>query len=227
MSNVTTNLSEAPVTEEASAQQVADYLLNHPDFLEVNSYLLTELTVKHQSGQSISLVERQVAALRQENQQLKQQLSTLISNAHQNDQLLEKTKALILELITCSSIDDIRRITEERLTNDFGSSACRLWLLNEEESISSLSFNSAQKDLARFLDKNHVYCGLLREQEKTRLFANEADQVGSAAIMPLRHNGETLGLLAIGSLDQNYYRENISTTLLEYVGNITATLLAR
>ena len=51
-----------------SPQQVADYLTSHPDFLEINNYLLTELSIRHQSGQSVSLIERQVSALRQENQ---------------------------------------------------------------------------------------------------------------------------------------------------------------
>ena len=115
MNETTNTVSKLPAQEEATPQQVADYLLGHPDFLEQHSYLLTELTVKHQSGQSISLVERQITALRQENQQLKQQLSTLIGNAQKNDQLLEKTKALILELLTCEGRDEIQAHIESTL----------------------------------------------------------------------------------------------------------------
>lgn len=225
MSDVTSTVSKLPAQEEATPQQVADYLLSHPDFLEEHSYLLTELTVKHQSGQSISLVERQVAALRQENQQLKQQLATLISNAQQNDQLLEKTKRLILQLMSCDGYSEIQSQIEFTLVNDFGSSACKLWLLSNEAEPGQLSLQQCKIELARFVEKDHAYCGLLREQEKQLLFAEQAEQAGSAAVLPLRSNGEPIALLAIGNTDKNYYRENMSTSLLDYIGQVTSTLL--
>ena len=227
MSDVKYIASQLAEQEPASPQQVADYLLSHPDFLEINSYLLTELTVKHQSGQSISLVERQVSALRQENQQLKQQLGTLINNAKQNDQLLEKTKALILELVGCKNNAEIQTQIEFMLVNEFSSSACKLWLLAEEASAGYLSYQQAHAELARFAEKNHAYCGLLREQEKHLLFAEQTEQVGSAALLSLRKNGKLFALLAIGNADENYYRENMSTSLLDYIGQVTAELLKK
>jgi len=225
MSDVTSTASKLPAQEKASPEQVADYLLSHPDFLEEHSYLLTELTVKHQSGQSISLVERQVSALRQENQQLKQQLSTLISNAQQNDQLLEKTKALILQLMNSEGCSEIQAQIEFTMVNDFGSSACKLLLVTNEEGAGHLSYPQSKAELSRFIEKDHAYCGLLREQEKQLLFAEQAEQVGSAAVLPLRNDGELIALLAIGNADKNYYRENMSTGLLDYIGQVTTTLL--
>jgi len=226
MSDATSTLSKLPAQEDATTQQVVDYLLSHPNFLEEHSYLLTELTVKHQSGQSISLVERQVAALRQENQQLKQQLSTLISNAQQNDQLLEKTKALILQLMGSDGCSEIQSQIELILVNDFGSSACKLLLITSEEGAGHVSYPQIKTELSRFVDKDHAYCGLLREQEKQLLFTDQAEQVGSAAVLPLRRNGELIALLAIGNADKNYYRENMSTSLLDYIGQVTTTLLS-
>jgi len=226
MSDTASNLKQAPEQEQATPQQVADYLISHPDFLEIHSYLLTELTVKHQSGQSISLVERQVSALRQENQQLKQQLNTLINNAKQNDQILEKTKTLILDLVGSSSRDEVQSRIENVLIDDFGSSACKLWLLGDEAHANQLSYQESKSDLARFANKDHAYCGLLREQEKQRLFAEQSEQVGSAAVLPLRNNNKLIALLAIGNTDKNYYRENMSTSLLDYIGQVTATLLS-
>lgn len=225
MSETTSTVSKLPAQEEATPQQVADFLLSHPDFLEEHSYLLTELTVKHQSGQSISLVERQVAALRQENKQLKQQLSTLISNAQQNDQLLEKTKTLILQLIGSDGCSEIQSQIEFTLVNDFGSSACKLLLVTSKEGAGHISYPEIKTELSRFVEKDHAYYGLLREQEKQLLFAEQAEQVGSAAVLPLRSNGELIALLAIGNADKDYYRENMSTGLLDYIGQVTTTLL--
>lgn len=226
MNDVTNSAIELTEQEDATPQQVADYLLSHPDFLEINSYLLTELTVKHQSGHSISLIERQVSALRQENQQLKQQLSTLINNAVQNDQLLEKSKALILELVDCNSNSDIQSRIEAMLINNFTSSACKLWLLADTSHAGHLSHQEVNTTLARFVEKNYAYCGLLREQEKLLLFADQTEHVGSAAVLTLRDNDKLIALLAIGHADKDYYRENMSTSLLDYIGQVTAKLLA-
>ena len=226
MSDATSSVSQLTEQDEVSPQQVADYLTSHPDFLEINNYLLTELSIRHQSGQSVSLIERQVSALRQENQQLKQQLSTLISNATQNDQLLEKSNALILDLVGCNDRDEIQSRVETMLVDEFGSSACKLWLLADKTRTGHLSYQETNTELARFVEKSHAYCGLLREQEKQLLFAEQADQVGSAAVLPLRNNNKLMALLAIGNADKNYYRENMSTTLLNYIGQVTAELLA-
>jgi len=225
MSETINTVSKLPAQEEATSQQVADFLLSHPNFLEENSYLLTELTVKHQSGQSISLVERQVAALRQENKQLKQQLSTLIGNAQQNDQLLEKTKTLILRLLGSDGCSEIQSQIEFTLMNDFGSSACKLLLVASKEGAGHISYPEIKTELSRFMEKDHAYCGLLREQEKQLLFAEQTEQVGSAAVLPLRSNGELIALLAIGNADKDYYRENMGTGLLDYIGQVTTTLL--
>lgn len=226
MSDAASNLKQVSVEQEATPQQVADYLIRHPDFLEIHSYLLTELTVKHQSGQSISLVERQLTALRQENQQLKQQLANLFDTAKINDELFEKSRGLVLSLIGCKSAEALRMQLENSLINDFGCSAAKLWMLDSSNQISTnLSSTVAKNELARFIEKRHPYCGLLREQEKLVLFSEQAEQVGSAAVLPLRQQEQVVGLLAIASEDKNYYRENMSTSLLTHIGQVTAGLL--
>lgn len=226
MSDAASNLKQASAEQEVTPQQVADYLISHPDFLEIHSYLLTELTVKHQSGQSISLVERQLTALRQENQQLKQQLANLINTARQNDELFEKSRTLVLGLIASDSAEAIQKHLETALVDEFSCSAAKLWLLDDDDKKpGKLSPAKAKKELARFIDKKHPYCGLLREQEKQNLFADDAEKVGSAAILPLHQQEQLIGLLAIASADKDYYRENMSTSLLTHVGQVTAELL--
>jgi uncharacterized protein len=227
MSDAPSNTSQTTTAEEATPQQVADYLINHPNFFDTNHRLLTALNFKHQSGQSVSLIERQVAALRQEKKQLKQQLDTFVGNAKKNDLLLEKTKILILALVRCSDNNEIQSTIENRLLEEFASSACKLWLFTEDARTNGLSLQQANTELTRFTQKKHAFCGLLGEQEKSLLFADQASHAGSAAVLPLHNNGTLIALLAIGNADESYYRENMSTTLLDYIGHITAELLSR
>ena len=49
---------------DISEKQIADYLRNHPKFFANQEDLLANLSLPHESGKAISLVERQVAILR-------------------------------------------------------------------------------------------------------------------------------------------------------------------
>ncbi len=55
-----------------SEAEIADYLQNNADFFERHATLLTKLKLPHSRGNAtVSLVERQVSALREKNQALK------------------------------------------------------------------------------------------------------------------------------------------------------------
>ncbi|HEX2494400.1 MAG TPA: DUF484 family protein, partial [Steroidobacter sp.] len=71
-------LDIVPVSEEA----IAEYLQEHLDFFERHGALLTKLKLSHPRGAAaISLIERQVQALRERNQALETRLRDLIEVA--------------------------------------------------------------------------------------------------------------------------------------------------
>lgn len=51
-------------------QEVRKYLLEHPDFFQKNSEVLSELILKHDTGAATSLLERQIQTLRKKNDDL-------------------------------------------------------------------------------------------------------------------------------------------------------------
>ena len=55
---------EAPSNNELSAQDVASYLKTNPEFFIEQEDLLADLSLPHESGKAISLLERQVTILR-------------------------------------------------------------------------------------------------------------------------------------------------------------------
>ena len=92
-------MSKQPVgrLDQASAEEtaIADYLQSNPDFFERHATLLTKLNLPHNRGSSaISLVERQVAALRDKNEKLETRLRELIEVARGNDALAAKIHRL-------------------------------------------------------------------------------------------------------------------------------------
>ena len=53
--------------ESIDERGVADYLLAHNDFFERHGDLLTKLKLRHSAGDAVSLIERQVELLRNQN----------------------------------------------------------------------------------------------------------------------------------------------------------------
>ncbi len=79
-------------TPELTADQVADWLLDHPHFFADREELLAEMRVPHQRGTAISLVERQLGLLRDRNGEMRHRLTHLMDVARDNDRLFDKTR---------------------------------------------------------------------------------------------------------------------------------------
>ena len=79
-------------SEAINDDTVAQYLQTYPDFFERNSALLARLRLPHvrNSGQTVSLVERQVDVLRERNLGLERKLNELIDVARTNEALTDK-----------------------------------------------------------------------------------------------------------------------------------------
>ena len=100
MSNQETTAPESEkIIQSIGEQGVADYLRRHPHFFENKPSLLADLRIPHSAGSAVSLVERQVAVLRDSNANLKTQLEGLIQVARENDKLNNLLHNLTLRLI--------------------------------------------------------------------------------------------------------------------------------
>ena len=67
--------------ESLSETDVANFLGRHPDFFERHLPLLRRMHIPHPSGNTtISLVERQVAVLRQRNDELERRLASEVKS---------------------------------------------------------------------------------------------------------------------------------------------------
>ncbi|SEG82482.1 DUF484 family protein [Marinobacterium lutimaris] len=224
--------TEQPVSNEVeavSAEQVAEYLKQHPDFFTEHTHLLEKLYVPHQRGTAVSLVERQTSLLRSRNEQLHGRLSELIDAARFNDGQFEKTKRMVLGLLEAETLDEVAVAVEESLCRDFYGDETVLLLFSE----SPLDTNDLRV-LSRgecsivqpLIDTNLPSCGQLSEAMNRFLFQDASVRVQSSAVVPLV-KGETLGLLAIGSHDANYFQSSQGTLFLSYVGEVLSRVVAR
>ncbi len=221
-----------PVKQSTSIDNatVAEFLRANPDFFAAHPDVLAELSLPHQSGEAISLVERQVAVLRERNIEMRNRLGRLVDNARENDRLFELTRRLVLELLLADSLPAAAEALNKSLSNDFKTDFNQLCLLQSEprcdKYFHSVTPVDARASIGNLLDARQVICGVLRRSENEFLFGDASDQVRSAAVVPIGQASK-IGLLAVGSKDPQHYKSGMGTLFLSYIGEILAHALPK
>ena len=105
------NLESNAITEG----MVAEYLKNNLDFFNKRPDVLAEVNIPHQHGSAVSLVERQVAVLREQNELSRKRLHELIEIARQNEELARRMHQLALTLMDADDPKDIFNTLYEKL----------------------------------------------------------------------------------------------------------------
>lgn len=212
------------VKEELSEREVATFLHDHPDFFSRHESLLLEMTLPHpQNGQAISLVERQVGIMREQKQQLRDQLHQLTLAARTNEQLMARFQQMILSLIDSDGLDDAISYIRDALREDFHADKVELLLFDCEGQANSISHDDPRlKSFARILEGRSTVCGHLRPEQIELLFGSESLDIASSVVIPLcEDNGEScLGMLAIGSIDANRYHPEMGTMFVNHLGAV-------
>lgn len=233
MSNDTTAAKKvADGSGDISASQVAEYLRKHRDFFIGHEELLAELQLPHESGKAISLVERQIAILRDRGMDARVKLNNLLDNARNNDQLFETTRDLVLTLLRARDANEIAQIAQDRLSHMDNIDACEIILvknsaLNLASNLRSATREEMQADFRDVFRLKRTHCGSLDKIRITLLFPAGKSAIKSTAVCPLMSGGEVLGILALGNKQENYFNLNLDTLFLDFIGNVIGAVLGR
>jgi uncharacterized protein YigA (DUF484 family) len=224
------------VEEPISEQAVHDYLEANPDFFEHHGALLRRLELPHGAGGAVSLVERQVAMLRQKELKLQRQLKELIDVARDNDLLAAKIHQLCLQLLAARDLQGCVSAVEEAMRAGFGADHSILVLFADPDLFDDIEggrfFRVVERDdkalgpFDTFLNGKGPRCGQVRDSQRDFLFRDAADEIGSVALVPLGAKAE-LGFMAIGSHDADRFHPGMSIDFLARVGDLVAGALKR
>jgi uncharacterized protein YigA (DUF484 family) len=115
-----TQVNNQTAEQQEREALVAEWLLATPGFFERHADLLAEIQLKNPHGdRAISLQERQLGVLRQQNQALNQRLSDMLRFGSQND----KTQGLMIQwlsnLLSAKSEADVRAAISAGLAKIF------------------------------------------------------------------------------------------------------------
>ena len=155
-------------------EEIRDFLLQNPDYLQRNPDLLGLLQIPHASGSAVSLVERQVSVLRERNVDLRHRLRDLGSTARDNDQLFADVRELVLALLPATTLEELYAALIGVLRDSFDVEYASLLLFEEAFAdpgpCAAVAEAGARKQLASLLGRNEAGCGPLRGDDFAFLF---------------------------------------------------------
>ncbi|GAB5415527.1 MAG: DUF484 family protein [Congregibacter sp.] len=211
-------------------EDIREFLVQHPDYLQRNPELLSLLQIPHSSGGAVSLVEKQVSVLRERNVDLRHRLRDLGGRARDNDQLFDDTRNLVLALLKTSTIDELHGALNAVLRDNFDVEYASLMLfegaLERGGKCRVVAESQAKGQLSPLLSRRQAGCGALRPDAFDFLFPG-AKITGSAAASLITKDGAEFGVIAVGSSDAGRYDSETGTLFLEFSAEVLAELLPR
>lgn len=236
---VVTTAAEAPTASEQQLtvdlelisllRENADILLRHPELLAV-------LEVPHQSGQAVSLIERQVSVLRQRMMTMQQaqdkRLRELMNVARDNQRLAQSRHGLALSLLAAHDLDDVISTVLDILSNELAADYAVIKLFSDDknriEQSSGLFVDASDAALTLFktmLEQKNTICGEAITEQKVFLFEENAGNIKSLAVIPLVA-GANLGLIGLGANDVERFKSSMGTDFLSQIGELISASLA-
>jgi hypothetical protein len=218
-----------PSTVEES---VAAYLRQHPEFLYEHPELLADLSIPHVTGAgAISLIERQIQALREQISKLKATLHELVAVARDNEQLSRRMHQLTLALMETRGPPELFATLAEGLQRDFGAEFVGVRLFADRLSgdgptlAEFAGVNPPERELFRsVIAHGKPVCGRLTRQQQAFLFGTSFERDCSAIQVPLQ-GIDWSGVLAVLSQDPDRYHPGLGVDLLAHLGEVTARVL--
>ena len=207
--------------------EIVSYLREHPDFFVRHPQVLPLLTIPHPSGGATSLVERQLALLREKNLELEGRLRELMEVAGENDRLSEQIQQFAVALIETPSLAATLERTKTALKENF----------DAEETVLKLGIKLAADEIGQLVDAPELVgpddpglqlfhdlfkfgrpkCGRVQAAQGRYLFGARNEEIASVALIPLVGEG-WLGLLAVGDNQADRFLPGMGTFFLKRIG---------
>ena len=194
---------------------VAQWLLSTPGFFDRHPDLLAQIELAHShSGKAISLQEKQMALLRNQNRDLNQRLSEMLRFGTEND----RTQALMVQWLEGLLAAKDRNATIESITTglnklfDIG----KVEVLAPEQVSDKLKAQLVEAPICGSVDlaKNLVNSDLLLDD-------------GSMVLISLTYQSTSLGVLLMASQDKEKFSPQMGLSYIHQLAQLAAATLYR
>ncbi|MEM7364750.1 MAG: DUF484 family protein [Pseudomonadota bacterium] len=232
------NPSDTGPAQESDAldeSAVTRYLETHPDFFVQRDQLLMNLRIPNPRGEAVSLMDRQVALLRERNVENRRLIDDFKRNALRNEAIFHSVKALVLALVRSKDADAFYAALAVGLRDELGFSASLLYVSDTDRGagrINDIAYRYPVREMPRFyvthFEQQDTFMGPLRDDERAWLFPEDSSDgatPSSAAVIALDRS--PLTFLALGHTESGYFNSQLDTTLLSLMTDVMALMLPR
>lgn len=216
-----------PITED----DIAQFLINTPDFFERHAELLASVQLTSPHGQrAVSLQERQAEMLREKIRLLELKAAEMIRHGQDNVVIANRLQQWTVGLLKA---DDAAALPEAVVRGieavfQVPQAALKLWGLAEAWRDQPFATGASDDAKAFATSLALPYCGANPGLEATQWLA-EPSQAASLALLPLRRAaGEpAFGLVVLGSGDPQRFTTQMGTDFLERIAELASAALSR
>jgi len=215
-----------------SPEDIIAYLRDHPDFFVKHTDILSELNIPHNTAGNIaSLIEYQVAQLRQENSSLNENLERSEKDVLHQRELANAIHDLSLRLMQLDSLKKLNDLLTKSLKHHYWAERFLFLIFQtpiRHKNCSNIRFLEANSKLALMFTKlfhhNKPLCDSLQTEHLEALFGAETESIHSTALIPVQQSGWH-GLLVLGCTMQDQYSHGFKIDLLNYITMISTAVI--
>jgi len=200
------------------------YLEENPNIFQQHPELLELVTLSDSRG-TASLLERQVAMMKERLSEHKSQQSQFMQVARENEQISDSFTHVICQMIGFTNLSQFATEFPRELRSTFNID--EVAFKTAQAATRRPSDNEGYDDAVRRMVNNRAICDNRWPSNIMNLFFS-AD-INSAALIPMRKpdSKEPLGILALGSHDPDRYTNDLGTAHLDRLGLMSGLCLAR
>lgn len=216
-----------PITED----DIANYLVNTPDFFERHADLLAAVQLTSPHGhRAVSLQERQAEMLREKIRGLELRAAEMIRHGGENTVIADRLQRWTRQLLLTRDPRDLPDVVVREISTELQvpQVAIRLWALSPE--YAGQPYASGASDDARTFAGSLAkpYCGANPGLEAAQWLV-QPQAAASLALIPLRSpsGGDVFGLLVLASDDPGRFVADMGTDFLERIGELSGAALSR
>jgi uncharacterized protein YigA (DUF484 family) len=207
-----TELNQAQKDQE---HLVAQWLLSTPGFFDRHPELLAQIELAHtHNGKAISLQEKQMALLRNQNRDLNQRLSEMLRFGTEND----RTQSLMIDWIEGLLVTNQRTQAVESITSGLNQ-------LFEIGKVEIIPLAQVSENLNAQLQKATI-CGDI-SLAKDLVQADLLLESGSIVLTQLNYQDTALGVLLMASPNLNKFTPQMGLSYIHQLAQIAAAALYR
>ncbi len=207
-----------------TAEIVAQYLAEHPDFFLHRRELVDRLSLPHQEQGAVPLALVQMNRQRRRIEELEEDITGLMSLAANNDKTFHEFMSLQEQVLKCEALlpalNAIKAMAKDLNLNSY------VRLLDVPDENYRLCQETYQRFSTNHLNGKSAYLGRLRKADRHALFgeSSPAPEMGSYVVLPL-HKGKTLGVLAFSSDDGGHFQPHMDTLFLRHLALVLSHLI--